>query len=381
MTTKRDKFSKFLWIGAATLNIFSFGVIGYNTLLSQNETYQQINGVFHQVENKLSTEKENQTDIEYRQWVEEDMNFIKSLHSNDSEYVDKLNKLPIYFIQKQTFLDKIAHRLLESKIKTSDKNEVDYYQNNLMTNEGLNNFVNNYYNDDGKIKSSAVFMGTERFDKGKNKGTFISNLQEAFLGNKRHTLDFVFFHEMGHFISKQMKNSKGNVEDQEIKNWYKQFEEKQKTSITDSDKKIIQSQYTESIGDIIGLQLFLSKYKNYKDTNVLIDCIVATRLANSDDSEHMNVAALISFKDEIKKHGIPKTLEEMVDKAQYFALKNTEFYSSVKLSNMNNKYNEVILTKDGMSHKSRQHIMAQINRIRIDHILAIDNKNTKKRNS
>lgn len=378
MTTKRDNFSKFLWIGASALNIFSLGVIGYNTLLSQNETYQQINGVIHQVENKFSSGEENTNDIQYRQWVEEDMKFIKSLHSDDSEYIEKLNQLPIYFIQKQTFLDKIAHRLLESKIKTSDKNEIGYYQNNLMTNEGLNNFVNNHYNEDGKIKFSAVFMGTERFDKGKDKGTFTSNLQESFSGNKRHTVDFVFFHEMGHFISKQMKNSQGNVEDQEIKLWYKKFEEKQKKPITDLDKKIIQNQYTESIGDIIGLQLFLSKYKHYKNINTLIDCIVATRIANSDDNEHMNAAALVSFKEDIKKHGIPHTLKDMVDKAQYFALKNTEYYSSIKLSNMNNLYSEVKLTKDGLSHNSRTHIMKQIVRIRIDHILSVNSEENKK---
>ena len=377
MTAKRDKFSKFLWIGACSLNIFSLGVIGYNTLLSQNETYQQINGVIHKIENKLSSKQENKKDVQYRQWIEEDMNFIKSLHSDDNEFTEKLNQLPIYFIQKQTFLDKISHHLLESKIRTSDKNEIDYYRNNLMTNEGFNNFVNTYYNEDGKIKSASVFMGTERFDKSE-QGTFTSNLQEAFSGNKRHTIDFVFFHEMGHFISKQMKNSHGNVEDQEIKLRYKTFESKQRKPITDLDKKIIQNQYTESIGDLIGLQLFLSKYKNYKDVNTLIDCIVATRLANSDDNEHMNAAALVTFKEDMKKYGVPSTLKEMVDKAQDFALKNTEYYSSIKLSHMDNSYSEVKLTKDGISHNNREHIMRQITKIRINHILSIDTKENKK---
>lgn len=354
------KLSAFVMLGACAFVV--------HMSVKQNYFYNESNKVIESIQDNLGMT--SQEDKNSKETVENAISFVKNIKSESKSYQEQFNELNVYIRQKSTWLDSMSSILLSSLIKFSnDEQSKDEYYEKFMIAEGQSSFFkptlfideNNNY----KVINPILTIGTESF---KNKNyLFMKDLSEAFDNQKEKSIEFVVFHELGHYLTAVMKGHEKNIEFNLMKQWFAKFEDQKEEIINDKEKDIILDQYAETVGDIFAIQMMLEKYPEYRKNINFLDQLVFARLNIKDDTNHFTSPAILLFKESLKVNPYqPQSIEQILEKARYYGLKNVEFMSNKKIKDkilLIRDKQKIKLTKNGLNDSEDKNIRDEMHNI------------------
>lgn len=292
---------------------------------------------------------------QYISWSEENKKFIKNilekdLTENSDIFINNLDKLPI-IIKIDNMIDKIGlfiHNKLENIIPNGMQE-----QNYLISVASGKNSIYLRQSITNTEVSEAIYIGLKEFQS--KDSLLFKNLLRIFKGNERQIYDYVFFHELSHFISiKMYKNGQLNEDNmfKEIEMIIKKDSSNNNVIYDKENIDILLSQYSESIGDVMAIELLYKKYPELKKDNDLPYNLARLRTEEVIDIEHRTVGALIATQEYFKNNNVPDNMTDMLKVAHKSSLINVEYYSKPLLKDKkqyinfsNEEHKEKILSK------------------------------------
>lgn len=305
-------------------------------LLTQNTSYHQYlvsptESVVSQVmvfddniqDKKIKKEK-------YKRWTEENIRFFDTLKIDDPAIKEKINNIPIIINDGSNVWDKLSV-VAHHKIATLTSKELDHNAINIATGRAIqfNEILEETTNENQKVELKRVdfgiYIGLPALED--KEHSYTSGLSKIFTEQQKY--DYVFLHELSHFISKEMLGNEHKTESQIYELVLSEFEKVQGShnfQHSQKDKEMIVSQYKESVADVLAVQFLYKKYPELIKKDIPHQ--LAKLRASTTDSSHLNVLALNSA-----QQNNYDSLEDMLSYARQKALENTEFFSTTSYAN------------------------------------------------
>lgn len=262
---------------------------------------------------------------DYKNWLQENMEFIKNLPTNEKDYKKTLAEINTVIKDNSNYFDKLAVALMEIGEKvpllgmdTSKKSLAMGMENHVLIHDTI------HHNGTIKTVGTELFVGINFFEK--SDTTFRKNLGEVFNNDKKLIFDYVIFHELGHILSASFNGKDGKNDQMRIEEIISQFEAQKKERLSQKDKDMIGGQYREGVADVIAVQLLGYKYPNlqgnYKEK------LAKARYKSNSDSEHRTTFALLSHIEGSQNNKIA-SLENILSESRQASLNSAAFYSHI----------------------------------------------------
>lgn len=326
----KKKYALFLAIGMSL-------VIGQG-IISQSVNYEKYivtpikffqNHIVYGEENLRKNEPYIQ-EQQYKSWLKEDMELIKSLkQQQELPYVKDIEDIYIIMKNESVVLDKLSIKILDKLENLSwMKDNIDE-KKAIVT--GRENMLYSNIDKAGKEKFN-LYLGLKFFQ---DKNEFTNKIFTIFDKNEQMLFDYVVFHEMGHFLSTKFKDKNNNSQIEMIELINKKIKN---NNFSEEEATLIINQYIECIGDVMAVQLMQKKYPHINKNK--IKQLAKARMSKDNDNIHFTTLALLAYEKE--KNPPNQTLEEMLMTARNKAMISTEFFleNALERKNVNNKINE-----------------------------------------
>lgn len=327
---KLQKFIAFSLIGLSAIG--SYNVI--DSMVKHDISYHQ--NIAHpaaQVQettlehiNKIIPIKSYQESTKHKAYYQERINsnlaLLIELTTKEPQYQEKLKNLPIFIKDNTVITDKISAALMNFAGLLGIENNHE-----LATGKQLMWSTDIAINEkeEGQLVegSQAVYIGLKAITDTSDPRQ--KQLLDAFKGNQEMMFDYMFFHELGHYLSHNFKGNEGNIEYNFVNKIVESFEQQQVDKLSLEDKSMIRMQFTECVGDVMALQLLYLKHPQLKEDKNLVYRLAKARASDSNDVEHLTSVALLSYEAVVKKNNT--SLEEILTQSRNAAMASAEFYS------------------------------------------------------
>lgn len=283
----------------------------------------------------------------YKKWVSENIELIKSIKTSDPALQSQIDALPLVIKDGSSIISKFREFLL-----TGEDNKLE--ERGEFVNLKINEKESKY-----KLNIGLNFMLSTT--------AFLQDIKKVFKNDERVTFDYIFFHEFAHFLSYNYG------EQSNVNEILRQFELQQQSKDvneiihTEEDKRIIDIQYVESVADVLAVQLLYLKYpKLIKDRNLAYG--IGKARYKEGEPTHLTTVALLSLNENMKdKHfKLPSTIEGLLDNARKEALVGTQYYSTVSFANEDDdsetRRKEVILNRFDFNRNKYEKLVSALDR-------------------
>lgn len=231
--------------------------------------------------------------------------------SSDIYEIQTILKMNTDFDKHLLPLLKFGHFLFGSNQKVKSLSLEKY--------NGTHATYTHFVNSEDKLTKDYIMMGVNALEK-KNFDIY-EDLYKIFDKDEQKMTSFIFFHEVGHKIGHTLNQQKEN----EKKIVYI-FEKDKNMKLSEKDKEIISTQYSETFADSFAIQAMIKKYPDldFEKTKSLISGMRMT----GQSPTHMTSPGLT----ELKKLNSDASIEEIINNANNSSLITTQFYSNVEFT-------------------------------------------------
>lgn len=293
-------------MGSAALTV---SIAGLSTVMSQDVWYDNaITKPIEQVQSYLGTQ--DQIKAKYEQFISEDKEFLSKMD------IPKEILETNIILKHHTNLDKTFYPFMKFGQLLFNWNEEEKLEGDEKY-SGKFSTYNSFNRENGSIQE-YIMLGVNSLEK---KEGIYKAAYEIFGNDEQKLTSFIFFHELGHRISNKLFSEEKNVN--EI---LKTFEKEKGVILSVEDKKIIQSQYSETFSDSFSISMMAKKYSDL-DFEKTKEMIAGYRL-NSNSTTHLSSPGLI----ELGNIDRDSSLQDIFIAAEKSALTTTQFYSNIDFS-------------------------------------------------
>lgn len=363
----------FITLGVSSLlmqGMISQGELYHQYLVSPTDNIESHVMFFDKEVQQRKAEKEK-----YLLWAQENVQLVTSLKSKDVSIKEKIEDLPIILKDSHSLWDKVT-LFVQKNLALIDEKYVN--ENTIMIADGQATQLQRFFDTtNGEVVGKGLYIGLKSINNQDSR--FFNNLRKAFKNNEQQMYDYIFFHELSHYISFEMQGNEGKNHEQITEQIIDKFNKTQGIKgfkHNDQDKGLILEQYGEAMADILAIQLLYKKYPELKKDDTLPLELAKVRAKNYKDFGHMNTIALTSFQD-MRKNTLPDSLEGMLSIARDKGLENTQFNSTRTFATYGKKIPEQRFTEVKLINKFDT--LQAIKNTKILHLDALEDlKNQKK---
>lgn len=309
------KLKKFLTVGALSIvgTLFVGLTVGLPVVTSQAKmfTWQDI-----EYDNKVTKPIErfqsyfgvkNEVKAKYENILEENKKLLEEINLPKEIVETKV------ILKNQTEIDRMLHPLVKYGYNFYKLNEEQRFSSDLKY-EGKTSYYLNYKEED------YIMLGLNTIEnsiKKKEKDHYTT----MFGYDEGKIFSYIFFHEIGHKISKTIKE-----EENSLNKILGTFEKEKGIVLSESDKSVIKKQYSETFADSFALCMTVKKYPEL-DFEKTKNMIAGYRMVDHEPT-HFTSPGVIAMKD-LNCQG---NMQDILLSAEKSALVTTQFYSEIDFS-------------------------------------------------
>lgn len=301
------KFTKFLLVGSAAVTV---GLASLSIVMGQDNSYDEvITKPVEQVQSYFGIQ--DQVKSKYERFISEDKQFLSQIDL-PKEIVDT-----DVLLKHHTTIDKAFYPLMkfgQNLFNWSEEQKLDgdaKYEGIFSAYHSLGNKNN--------LTQEYIMLGVNGLEQKSDK--IYHDLYKSFGNDDPKLTSFIFFHELGHKVGKQLLSEEKNIN--EI---LQTFEKEKGITLNIEDKKIIYSQYSETFADSFAIALMVKKYPDL-DLEKTKEMVAGYRI-DSGSHTHLSAPGVIQLSN-IDKN---TKMNDILSSAEKSALITTQFYSNIDFS-------------------------------------------------